>query len=195
MTIPDALTLILFLFPLAYSPGPGNMFFAALGAQSGLYASLRANIGYHLATLAASFAIGSGFALVVSPDSFAMMALQGIGALYVLWLASKLWRAKAGLDLGKAGHAGLLQGGLLLILNPKGYVIMALMFSQFSPQTWPQIAMISVVFTLNNMVAFLIWTIAGQTLTRLFNSPKAARRINAGLAGCLALTALWLFFV
>ena len=31
-----ALALVVFLFPLAFSPGPGNMFFAANGARFGL---------------------------------------------------------------------------------------------------------------------------------------------------------------
>lgn len=193
MTIPEAITLLIFLFPLAYSPGPGNMFFAALGAQSGLSASLPANIGYHLATFGVSFAIGSGFSVAFSPGSFAMTALQAVGVVYILWLASKLWRASAGPKLAGIGRAGMLQGALLLVLNPKGYLIMALMFSQFASQTWAQVAIIAAIFTVNNMVAFLIWTAAGQTLTQWFNSPKAARRINAGLAGCLSVTALWLF--
>jgi len=42
------LALVLFLFPLAYSPGPGNMFFAAIGGRFGLRASVPATIGYHV---------------------------------------------------------------------------------------------------------------------------------------------------
>lgn len=41
-----ALALVVFPFALAYSPGPGNMFFAANGARFGLQATLPANFGY-----------------------------------------------------------------------------------------------------------------------------------------------------
>ena len=46
------LALLAFLFPLAYSPGPGNMFFAAIGARFGLRSTLAATAGYHITTSA-----------------------------------------------------------------------------------------------------------------------------------------------
>ncbi len=42
--------LLVFLFPLACSPGPGNMFFAANGAWFGFGATIPASLGYHIAT-------------------------------------------------------------------------------------------------------------------------------------------------
>ena len=181
--------LLLFLFPLAYSPGPGNMFFAALGARYGLAASLPANLGYHLATFIVSFAIGAGFSIAFTPESRAFVLIQTAGALYVLWLAWKLYRSHNGPSIVNARPAGPVDGAILLLLNPKGYLIMALMFSQFSGHS---ITVVAAVFTANNMVAFLVWTIAGQTLARLFHTPTAAHRLNTGFAACLAIVALWL---
>ena len=54
------LTLLIFLFPLAYSPGPGNLFFAANGARFGFWATVPANIGYHIATWFVTLAVGGG---------------------------------------------------------------------------------------------------------------------------------------
>ena len=53
--------LLLFLFPLAYSPGPGNIFFAANGARFGFRLTMQANIGYHIATWGVTMVIGFGF--------------------------------------------------------------------------------------------------------------------------------------
>ncbi|OED50376.1 hypothetical protein AB838_02405 [Rhodobacteraceae bacterium (ex Bugula neritina AB1)] len=53
--------LIMFLFPLAYSPGPGNLVFAASAARFGFAATVPANAGYHLATWIVTAAIGLGF--------------------------------------------------------------------------------------------------------------------------------------
>jgi hypothetical protein len=52
-----SIALILFLFPLAYSPGPGNMFFAANGARFGFRSTVPSNVGYHVATWIATAAI------------------------------------------------------------------------------------------------------------------------------------------
>ena len=186
--------LVLFLFPLAYSPGPGNMFFAALGARYGLAATLPANLGYHLATFIVSFAIGAGFSIALAPDSHAFALIQTLGAVYVLWLAWKLYRSYSGPALADTRPAGAKEGAVLLLLNPKGYLIMALLFSQFPSHTLTGTTTVAALFTLNNMVAFLVWTTAGQTLARLFHSPRAAHRLNTGFAACLALVALWLLF-
>ena len=51
MNLIEIVALLIFLFPLAFSPGPGNMFFAVSGAKFGFKKTLSANFGYHLATI------------------------------------------------------------------------------------------------------------------------------------------------
>ena len=185
--------LLAFLFPLAYSPGPGNMFFAASGTRFGLRATLRATTGYHVATFGVTLPIGLGFssALVAAPQAFAVVKIAG--SLYVLWLAWKL---------GTAGRPGQLEakpatfrdGAVLLLLNPKAYVIIALMFSQFLTVTSStvQVTVISAVFTLNNLVAFTLWTTIGDRLGRTFRSEDRAPYLNATFGGILAVVGVWM---
>ena len=87
------LALLVFLFPLAYSPGPGNMIFAANGARFGFLATLPANLGYHLATWLGTFAIGLGFARLLEAVPTAFIVIKLAGVAYVLWLSWKLIRA------------------------------------------------------------------------------------------------------
>ena len=185
--------LLAFLFPLAFSPGPGNMFFAANGARFGLRATLGATTGYHIVTFGATFLIGLGFssALAAAPQAFD--AIRIAGSLYVLWLAWKLGTA------GRAGHqeakaASFWDGAVLLILNPKAYVIIALMFSQFLVATSNvlQVAVISVIFTLNNLVAFTLWTTLGDWLGKTFRSEERARYLNATFGVILATVGVWM---
>ena len=185
--------LLAFLFPLAFSPGPGNMFFAANGARFGLRATLGATTGYHIVTFGATFLIGLGFssALAAAPQAFD--AIRIAGSLYVLWLAWKLGTA------GRAGHqeakaASFWDGAVLLILNPKAYVIIALMFSQFLVATSSvlQVAVISVIFTLNNLVAFTLWTTLGDWLGKTFRSEERARYLNATFGVILATVGVWM---
>jgi len=94
--------LVVFLFPLAYSPGPGNMVFAANGARFGLRATVPASLGYHMATWLVTAAIGFGVvsALAAAPTVFLVLKLAG--ALYVFRLAWRLFHA--GATDGGAGH-------------------------------------------------------------------------------------------
>lgn len=73
------IALVLFLLPLAHSPGPGNMFFAAIGGRFGLRASIPATTGYHLATLfvTAACGLGSSGLATLSSSLFAVLRYAG----------------------------------------------------------------------------------------------------------------------
>jgi len=182
------LTLLLFLFPLAYSPGPGNLFFAAHGAQFGWRKSLPALAGYHAATLVAALAVGGGLLLLTGPDVARLLLWCGTG--YMLWLAVRLWRTSALPRHTDAAHAGVWDGVALLALNPKAWAIMAALFAQFPSADWWTVAWVALVFTLNNAVAFLLWTGLGQSLLARIQRPDPLRRMNRGLALLLAAVAI-----
>ena len=84
----------------------------------------------------------------------------------------------------------------LLVLNPKAYVIIALMFTQFLPEGEGAklfaVLLITTVFTLNNFIAFLVWTMIGDQIASRFRSPDSARRLNTLFGALLALIAVWM---
>lgn len=186
--------LLLFLTPLAWSPGPGNMFFAALGARDGFAATLPANAGYHAATFIVTLAVGFGFA-AISHSAPGLMKMIGLaGAAYVLRIAWKIARSGAASGAGEARSATFTDGALLLVLNPKAWLIIALMFSQFAAGSPAAIVVvwIATVFTLNNLVAFSVWTLAGDAMARLARSDIHARRMNVAFGLALAAVAVWM---
>ena len=87
------IVLIIFLFPLAYSPGPRNMFFAANGARFEFAATVPSNIGYHIATWLVTVVIGLGMITALNDYPNVFLALKRSGAAFALWLAGKLIRA------------------------------------------------------------------------------------------------------
>ncbi len=190
------LPLIIFLFPLAYSPGPGNLFFAAIGARSGALGSLPASAGYHLATWIVTFAVGFGFAGLVARFPFAFTIIKYAGSAYVLWLAWKFFRAGTSHSDVEQRSASFMDGAVLLILNPKAYLIIALMFTQFLPPTATNftglVFYITTIFTLNNLIAFFIWALLGDAMARLFREERHARIINIIFALLLVVIAVWM---
>ncbi|AUQ63669.1 LysE family translocator [Phaeobacter inhibens] len=212
MTLDMVLALVLFLFPLAYSPGPGNLFFAANGARFGFRATLPATTGYHTATAAVTLLIGSGAlaAQAVAQEVFIWLKMAGAG--YVLWIAWGMWRA-GGLQAElQARPARFRDGVLLLLLNPKAYVIIAVMFSQFLAPADPAriaddaaahlssgqlglVTIITLIFTLNNLVAFSIWTWIGEGLARQIFRDDRARQMNRGFALLLVVVGLWMLLI
>jgi threonine/homoserine/homoserine lactone efflux protein len=188
--------LLVFLFPLAYSPGPGNMFFAANGARFGVRATIPASAGYHLATWIVTAAIGFGFAATLERSPGLFLAIRWAGSAYVLYLAWKLFRAGAVETVEDARPAGFMDGAVLLILNPKAYVIIALMFSQFltgagQPHAGA-VVWITTVFTLNNLVAFTVWTMIGDRIAAQFKDEGHAHLLNRAFGLVLAGVAIWI---
>ena len=194
--VQTTIALLIFLFPLAYSPGPGNMFFAANGARFGFLATIPASIGYHSATWIVTAAIGFGFLAAMERFPQVFILLKVAGTLYVLWIAWKMLRAGALEDAEDAEPATFLDGAILLLLNPKAYLIIALMFTQFlKPSDFSNsayILLITTVFTLNNLVAFSAWTLLGDRIAFLFRSPESARRLNLIFGIVLATIAIWM---
>ncbi|MCR9111026.1 LysE family translocator [Marivita sp. XM-24bin2] len=188
--------LLLFLFPLAFSPGPGNMLFAANGALFGFRATLPASAGYHLATWVVTAAIGLGCLNALETWPLLFPILKTAGALYVVWLAIRLWRAKITNTGETARPMRVLDGAALLILNPKAYIIIALMFSTFLPASETSVLtavfVLTTVFTLNNLLAFSAWTVIGDRLSALFRSKRHAAWLNRSFAVVLVGVAGWM---
>ena len=88
-------------------------------------------------------------------------------------------------------------GVILLILNPKAYVVIALMYTQFLDQSqsgWPTtMFLIAAVFTLNNLIAFSLWAVVGRTIIRYFTTPESAQILNTVFGAVLAAVAVWIF--
>ncbi len=198
----DALVaLVVFLIPLAYSPGPGNAFFAAIGASKGLRAAVPALAGYHVATVVATALLGLGMGVTILNDPVVAMVLSAAGSLYVLWLAYSFIRAARAKATGADAapveqRIGFWAGAVVLLLNPKAYYIIAVMFTQFLRPPLNDdvvtVLVITVVFTLNNLVAFIVWAMAGRALTALFRSERAKRWIDYLFAATLVAVAIWM---
>lgn len=193
------LTLIIFLFPLAYSPGPGNLFFAASSARFGFSKTISANIGYHVATWIVTLAIGLGFGWIINEFLPFLTIIKYAGGVYVLYLAWSLLRSGIIENGIEARNIQFIDGVLLLILNPKAYIIIALMFSQFLPNNklenlWV-IILITTVFTLNNLLAFSLWAYAGDRLAAVFRNEEYARYLNIFFGSTLAAVGIWMLLV
>lgn len=194
------IALIIFLFPFAYSPGPGNVFFAANGAQFGFWATLPANIGYHIATLIVTGAIGLGFLSATEKFPYLFSGLQIAGALYVFYNAWRMITAGRVDAPRSIKPATAIDGATLLILNPKAYVIISLMFTQFLGSAgsvgsvgagWADpILLITTVFTFNNLIAFSVWTLIGARIAAHFETPDTARWLNLFFGLSLAAVAV-----
>lgn len=205
MSVETLLPLLAFLFPLAYSPGPGNAFFAAIGASKGLKATVPALAGYHVATFVVTAVIGLGMGVTVLKEPAVAASLAAVGSIYVLWLAWTFIRSARARGVASSEsdapepRIGFWAGVVVLVVNPKAYYIIAVMFAQFlrpadGGDAWTVLA-ITAVFTLNNLVAFIAWAALGRALTALFRGERSKRRIDYLFAATLVAVAVAVWMV
>lgn len=197
MSVIEIFALIIFLFPLAFSPGPGNMFFAANGARFGFVNTLSANLGYHLATIIVTFLIGFGFSVFFSFIEKQYQYIQIIGSLYVMYLAYKFFRADVYNQNSQKFRCTFTDGVVLLVFNPKAYVIISLMFAIFldSSQNILKLIIITLVFTINNFISFTLWTVFGDLIGAKFRNEKYSKILNNVFSLLLFLVGVWMLTI
>lgn len=119
------------LLPLVLSPGPVGLALAGLGMSYGLRPGIPFWFGAQAAALLAGGASALGLAqfLIAVPAAYKIIQLAGIA--YVTWLAWKFVTARPK-PAGEADKvAGFFSGILITLLNPKFYVMVIAVFSQF----------------------------------------------------------------
>ena len=113
------------------------------------------------------------------------------------WIAWKIFRSR-GLEGHKAAKPPtFIDGVILLALNPKAYIIIALMFTQFLGQSEDglvvTVILITTIFTINNPIAFSIWAMIGDKIAVYFRTPESVRKLNIFFGIMLASVAVWMF--
>ena len=72
------------------------------------------------------------------------------------------------------------------------------MYSQFLGKVASSIALevivIASIFTLNNLVAFTLWTVVGDRLATRFRTEEDSRKLNLVFGSALTAVAFWMLF-
>ncbi len=199
MTLSYFVALVGFLFPLAYSPGPGNAFFASVGASQGLCAAIPSLLGYHAATFVVTLIIGLGLEATLFPNSWMMRTLSLMGGAYVIWIDIRfLCEARSNPrsdDVPSPRGVTFVDGAVVLLLNPKTYLIIGLRFTHFLCPTsnrLGQVHGITTIFTLTNLIAFIVWTLAGVAIASVLKGKAAHRYLNLLFGTCLIAVGAWM---
>lgn len=154
-----------FIIPLAWTPGPVNITLAAIGATNGFKQSLKLILGLNVAFMLQSLATGLGLARLFTlyPSSFFIIKI--IGFAYLLYLAYKISQMKLE---DKKIPLSFINGFILSLLNPKVYMTLILMFTQFKNQseTFSGILFLSTLSMSFFFVGNTLWSLFGSSLRK-----------------------------
>jgi len=199
------LAFLTLLLPLTLSPGPVNITLAGLGSAHGLMRAIPFFLGLTLsATIIAAFG-GFGLNQVFSQYEGVYLTIRYVGIIYIFYLACKFFThvpKTADHEIedqfqNKASH-GFMDGFLLTALNPKFYIMVAVLFGQFlKPGDAPgdaNIGPLVVMFIAVLAASQFVWLMAGKTFKMVLKSPRIIRTEGKFFGLMLALTAVYLIW-
>jgi len=190
------ITLVIAAAVLLGSPGPATMSLAAVGGSVGFRKGLPYLVGILLGLIVAMCGAVLGVAAIFVQWPQAKLAVQVLGALYLLYISWKIAFAPIGDEAAaaKSQVATLSDGVILNILNPKLYAGFFVLFSQFLLPI--DAAMLQYLAT--GLVMFMIavildsvWLAIGSSIQRLFANPRYARPVRVLFGLSIIVATVW----
>jgi threonine/homoserine/homoserine lactone efflux protein len=187
------LTFLAILLPLSLSPGPVVIVLAGLTMGRGLTAAVPFWIGMQIAVMTVAIASALGLSQLFVTYPAAYNAVRYAGIAYIFWLARKFVTAKPKPGAEYQGDTpGVVPGILATLLNPKFYIMVMSVFSQFlkpgETGTWQLVAGFWVVM----VSSAFCWMLAGALLRPLLRSERALRIQSATFGVALFAVAAWM---
>ncbi len=187
------LALTTFAAVSSWTPGPNNLMLAASGANFGFQRSLPHIAGIVVGALSLFGLCIVGIGAVVTAAPGLSVALQLLGAAYLLWLA---WRiAAAGRATGgeRDRPLTLLEAAGFQFANPKAWSLgLGAATAFMDPALSPLVAggLILLAFLLAMLLGQPVWVLFGVGIGRLLNSGRRLRVFNVAMGLLLALSVL-----
>ncbi|HEX7688730.1 MAG TPA: LysE family translocator [Burkholderiaceae bacterium] len=189
---PQLLPMMLYCFAMSITPGPNNMLLTASGANFGYRLTLPQILGINAGgfVLATASCVGLGQLFVAWPALQAVLRIGG--ALYLLYLAAKLARARIG-DATMLRPQSFVEGALFQVINPKSWLKAITLGSVFMPagaSPLPAALAIATVSALIGLPCVSLWALFGVAIRRFLQDARNQRLFNLAMAATLAVLAL-----
>jgi threonine/homoserine/homoserine lactone efflux protein len=202
----EVATILLFVSSailLALSPGPDNIFVLTISISRGPLAGITTTLGLCSGLVVHTLAVALGVAVFIQESALAFSLLKLAGALYLAWLAWKIFRAPAEELVSSTSSESYkrlyFRGVLMNIMNPKVSLFFLAFLPQFvNPQLGSvtlQIALLGLMFMGSAFVVFGLISLAAGRIGRFLRKGKGALILNrlsgfvfAGLAVKLLLS-------
>lgn len=185
---------VIYCFITAYTPGANNLLSMSHAMRLGFRRSIRFNFGI-LAGFFIVMTVCSTFsATLYSLLPRVKLVMQVLGAVYMLYLAYKVWKSSSDLKMEDRNEASFLSGMLLQFVNPKIYIYaitaMSLYILPVYHSFWA-LAGFTIILALIGASGTFVWALFGSVFCKFFS--KHTKAVNLVMALLLVYCAVSLF--
>ena len=188
---PEILSIALFLFVTAYTPGPNNVVASYSGFNFGITKTIPHIFGVTLGFTSLFLFLTIGLINIFKLFPFIQVVFKYFGTLFLIYLAYKISSTKVSDETKKENPVKFIESFLFQYLNPKGVIVATIVVSTYVETgenyiTYAiQVVLLAFLFASTSII---LWTFIGKFLRKFATNDKFIKYFNYAMSGLLLLS-------
>jgi len=188
---PEILSIALFWFVTAYTPGPNNVVASYSGFNFGIKRTIPHILGVTLGFTSLVIFLTIGLINIFKLFPIIQVVIKYLGSLFLLYLAYKIASATNSEETKKENPVKFIETFLFQYLNPKGVMVAIIVVSTYVElgenyiNYATQVVLLAFLFSSTSIT---LWTFIGKFLRKFATNDKFIKYFNYAMSGLLLLS-------
>ena len=190
---PEILSISLFWFVTAYTPGPNNVVASYSGFNFGIKKTIPHILGVTLGFTSLVIFLSIGLINVFKLFPIIQLVIRYLGTLFLIYLAYKIAFSTSSNNTQKENPVKFIETFLFQYLNPKGVTVAIIVVSTYVELGVNYISyatQIVVLAFLFSVTSITLWTFVGKFLRKFATNDKFIKYFNYVMSGLLLLSVI-----
>ena len=190
---PELLSISLFWFVAAYTPGPNNVVASYSGFNFGVKKTIPHILGVALGFTSLVLLLTIGLINVFKLFPIIQIIIRYLGTIFLIYLAYKIASSTASDEIKKENPVKFIETFLFQYLNPKGVMVAIIVVSTYVElgenylNHATQVVALAFLFSSTSIT---LWTFIGKFLRKFATNDKFIKYFNYAMSGLLLLSIL-----
>ena len=188
---PEILSISLFWFVTAYTPGPNNVVASYSGFNFGVKKTIPHILGVTLGFTSLVIFLSVGLINIFKLFPSIQIIIKYLGTLFLIYLAYKIAFSKTSDDTTKENPVKFIETFLFQYLNPKGVTVAIIVVSTYVElgenylNYATQVILLAFLFSITSIT---LWTLIGKFLRKFATNDKFIKYFNYAMSSLLLLS-------
>ena len=194
---PEIISIALFWFVTAYTPGPNNVVASYSGFNFGIVKTIPHILGVTLGFTSLVLFLTIGLINVFKLFPIIQVIMKYLGTLFLIYLAYKIATSNTSNETKKENPVKFIETFLFQYLNPKGVTVAIIVVSTYVELGENYInyaTQVIVLALLFSSTSITLWTFIGKFLRKFATNEKFIKYFNYAMS-CLLLLSIITFYI
>ena len=188
---PEILSISLFWFVTAYTPGPNNVVASYSGFNFGVKKTIPHILGVTLGFTSLVIFLSVGLINIFKLFPLIQIIIKYLGTLFLIYLANKIAFSKTSDDTTKENPVKFIETFLFQYLNPKGVTVAIIVVSTYVElgenylNYATQVILLAFLFSITSIT---LWTLIGKFLRKFATNDEFIKYFNYVMSSLLLLS-------